>query len=411
MQEVIFNLRTLTPLFLAGNDQAELKIPIDTRKQGARINTDYYAWKLLAELRSPPFRGLMRYWQRALVGGALTLEDMIKLEASIFGATDTGSAVSIKVSKPSKEPRDFWKEGKGREPTGKDYLLWSMARTGSIEKDNYKFPRQYYPDNTEFQVMLSVHGQGETERKILDQAIVAFWLLTYLGGIGSRSRRCAGSLTVENIQANTVQILKDQLEQGRGITLQDTKGNTSKLSFVKPETANELKAQLEAGIQSARLLYDIDLVSTQYNAQFDILAHGACGIWILQDEDRQPWPTSEKAIEDIGNSLQNYRGSILDLQLREIFGLPLGKNQARRASPLHLRITELHGGKYVGVAVLFKTTGTDISTGRQITLNDYKRIEDWITTSTLLRALYVSIELCDRIDTRHGARSLFRQAQ
>jgi hypothetical protein len=28
-----------------------------------------------------------------------------------------------------------------------------------------------------------------------------------------------------------------------------------------------------------------------------------------------------------------------------------------------------------------------------------------------LRALYASIELCNRIDTRHGARSLFRQAQ
>ncbi len=399
MQEVTFDLRTLTPLFLAGNDQVEMKIPIDTRKQDTRVDTDHYAWKLLAELRPPPIRGLMRYWQRALVGGAMPLEDVRKLEATIFGTTDKGSAVSIGVSKPSKEPQDFRKAG-GQVPTGKDYLLWSMARSGSVERDNYKFPRQYYPYDTNFQVMLSVRRQGDAEQKILEQAIAAFWLLIYLGGIGSRSRRSAGSLTVENIHADTAQILKEQLEKDWGIILQDTEGNTHKLSFSKPETTNALKTQLESGIQCARLLFDIKQPPARYNAQFDILAHGASRIWILQNEDKQSWPTPEKAMEDIGISLQNYRGSIRDPQhrgqiydhrLREIFGLPLGKNEGRRASPLHLRITELQKGKYVGVAVLFKTIGTNISTGSQITISDYKRIEDWITTSTLLSALEVTL--------------------
>ncbi len=45
MQEVTFNVQTITPLFLAGADQAA------------------------AELRAPSFRGIMRYWLRALVGG------------------------------------------------------------------------------------------------------------------------------------------------------------------------------------------------------------------------------------------------------------------------------------------------------------------------------------------------------
>ena len=38
MQEVIFDLQTITPLFLAGADQQA------------------------AELRAPSFRGVMRYW-------------------------------------------------------------------------------------------------------------------------------------------------------------------------------------------------------------------------------------------------------------------------------------------------------------------------------------------------------------
>src|SRR2546421_12182581 len=79
MQEVTFTLRTLTPLFLAGADQTK------------------------AELRAPTFRGLMRYWQRALVGGLFGtdrkgLEKVSEAETAVFGATDTGSAVSVKVS-------------------------------------------------------------------------------------------------------------------------------------------------------------------------------------------------------------------------------------------------------------------------------------------------------------------------
>ena len=49
MQEVTFDVQTVTPLFLAGADQAT------------------------AELRAPSFRGEMRYWLRALVGGLVGL--------------------------------------------------------------------------------------------------------------------------------------------------------------------------------------------------------------------------------------------------------------------------------------------------------------------------------------------------
>src|SRR5947209_15311266 len=88
MPEVTFNLRALTPVSIAGADQTK------------------------AELRAPTFRGLMRYWQRALVGGLAGtdkkgLEEVMKEETAVFGATDTGSAVGIKVSNPSKQPEAF----------------------------------------------------------------------------------------------------------------------------------------------------------------------------------------------------------------------------------------------------------------------------------------------------------------
>src|SRR6266576_1568973 len=103
MIQVTFTLSTLTPLFLAGADQTK------------------------AELRAPTFRGLMRYWYRALVGSLVganeeILQQVMKAETAVFGATDTSSAVSIRVSDSSKDPQRFKKESYSRENiSGKDY--------------------------------------------------------------------------------------------------------------------------------------------------------------------------------------------------------------------------------------------------------------------------------------------------
>src|SRR5436309_1530683 len=116
MQEVTFTLQTITPLFMAGADQTK------------------------AELRAPSFRGEMRYWQRALIGGSVGsnargLEQVVKHETAVFGTTDTGSAVTIKVLASSQEPKEFTEPisvrvGGKWQATGKGYLLWSMAKSG-----------------------------------------------------------------------------------------------------------------------------------------------------------------------------------------------------------------------------------------------------------------------------------------
>jgi CRISPR-associated protein Cmr1 len=376
MQEVTFTLRTLTPLFLAGADQTK-EIASDTFPEQFK-----YAWRLKAELRVPSFRGNMRYWLRALVGGSIgaNLDKLAKvnqLETAVFGATDTGSAVRIKVSDvingknslPYQAPRGIRLANGQFKATGNGYLLWSMAETSRKTPHKYRPARWYYPEETEFTLTLSVRDQDET---YLKQAIAALWLLTHLDGIGSRARRCAGNLVVQDIQTeNTTSSLKKQLEQEKAIVVTLTGGNTSKLSFEKPETAAELKTQIEAGIQSARAIFNVPVPATQSNAKFDVLAPGACRIWILQNKNMKPWPSQKEVMEDMGDSLQNYRGGIGDLKQREIFGLPLGFNQNRRSSPLHLRIAKLQGDNYVGIAVLFKTIGKDVS------IDDYRLIEDW----------------------------------
>lgn len=325
MQEVTFTLRTLTPLFLAGADQTA------------------------AELRAPSFRGLMRYWYRALVGGIVganerALPQVIAAETAIFGATDTGSAITVKVSEASKSPQRYQKESYSRASTsGKDYLLWSMAESGRGRPDRYKPDRLFFPQNTTFQVTLSNREDDDTK---LYRAVAAFWLLAHLGGIGSRSRRCAGS-----------------------VEAQVTGDNFAGFRFDTPQNVDSLQKQLHEGITHARqstLQHILNRPATPItNVSFDALAQQTCNVWILRDK-KQSWSTSDTAMRTLGASLQSYR-SQFDLQDREVFGLPLGRNTSRRASPLLLRVTELREEGYVGVAVLFKTGNTQ----------HYALIEKW----------------------------------
>lgn len=390
MQEITFTLQTITPLFLAGNNQREIEIPEHRKEQPASSEVEY-AWEYAAELRPPSFRGLMRYWLRALIGGLVGANDaefkhIKETEKAILGTTDVASAVSIRITNVSQLPRKFTetigkKVGNDYQTTGRGYLLWSMTYSGKGAK--YKPHRWYFPEKTTFDLTLSVRGKDSTQ---LDRAIAMLWLLTNLGGVGSRSRRCAGSL-----MAQPCRPLAETL---------------SGASFKVVKNVDELKTLLECGIRTIRSLYP-QLALQSVNQQptelpsFDTLSSYACQIWILCDQN--VWRTPDIAMDAVGSSLQAYRRqfdeqkarSLLNgplprdarrmfqkLKVLKIFGFPGDKIQARRASPLLLRITPLQQG-YVCVAVLFK------SQINPIPAEYYKVIEDWVSTF----AVKVKVEL------------------
>jgi len=403
MQEVTFTLQTITPLFLAGGEQKRVKVPKSKQTfQGWQIPSyiDDYAWQYKAELRVPSFRGLMGYWQRALVGGmAKRNVDRLRLvteaEDQVFGSTDKGSTIYVRISEPiEEEPKDFIepisKNTNGQwYATGKGYLLWSMSDSSRPKEDKflnstntafstavtqtttqgketeYKPPRQYFRIGSTFSITLSTRGQTEEGKVALQKAVTVFWLLVNLGGIGSRSRRCAGSITVTRV-----------------------KGNLTSLPFNQSGDAAELQTELSKGIQFARNLWSVEGISSQgvlEEATFDIISiPSSCRIWVLRQNDKRPWDSAEDAMRDMGEKLQAYRSSISSYKKRSIFGLPLivkslqdkalqkELKENRMSSPLLLHITQLQGGKYVGVAVLFKTK-LDI-----INMSDYGLIEQWI---------------------------------
>ena len=77
MRELSVRLEAVTPLLLGGANP-----------------------KGSPELRPPSFRGVMRYWLRAALGGVIgdsNLEGLHKLESAVFGSPDVGSPISIRL--------------------------------------------------------------------------------------------------------------------------------------------------------------------------------------------------------------------------------------------------------------------------------------------------------------------------
>ncbi|MDH7578753.1 MAG: type III-B CRISPR module RAMP protein Cmr1 [Bacillota bacterium] len=330
------------------------------------------------ELRAPSFRGALRYWLRAALGGMLgdDVETMRKEEAIVFGSAgdDTGgvSSIIIRTQHDSlfPKPKQYKKQDsitihkagrKIKQPTGRDYLYWSMAESGKPEKGNYQPPKQFYPPGACFDLILALRLGEENPDKIFKRVTVALWLLVHLGGIGSRSRRTGGSLSVPE---------KVEIE---GLEFYLIANNTAETAF-----------QLGKGLKRLReFLGTPDFPHVPSVPSFEILHPDVCKIWVLG-----VYKSWEDAVENIGCALRDFRtyaepdhtnvadwlkGNPIPTVERAIFGLPLPFRYSggglsgsvrgrlkeptieRRASPLWLKVSKTANGEYAGIATLFKS--------------------------------------------------------
>ncbi|MFA0766493.1 MAG: hypothetical protein BDTLLHRC_001446 [Candidatus Fervidibacter sp.] len=164
-------LETVTPLFLGGSDP---------RGQ--------------PELRAASFRGAMRFWLRALLGGVLgdRPDKIFQCESQVFGSTDHASPVVVRL----KPHRLDW---------GEHYPL------PHHEKPRFRGFNGFNPGQ-QFGVCLLSHDEVA-----LQQAQKALQLLCYLGGLGRRSRRGFGSLQITDgelaLTATSVEELANALKQ------------------------------------------------------------------------------------------------------------------------------------------------------------------------------------------------------
>jgi hypothetical protein len=163
--------------------------------------------------------------------------------------------------------------------------------------------------------------------------------------------------------------------------------------------------------------------SINEQAEYDILHPQFSEIWIVADTN-EGWDSYRAALEGLGSRLRNYRthtqpkgigrsdhdavlnwferGGKGPLLKRPVFGLPIPFRYSeggpadviiheegdRRGSPLHMRLTRLTNGHYVGVLTLFKSRF--LPDGAKLKLQerkwtappppDYAVIQDFIKT-------------------------------
>lgn len=294
---ILFDCEVLTPLFLAGADP-----------NGS------------PELRAPSIRGALRWWYRALLGGrGLTdLAALREAEQSVFGRTGRASPVRLRVlpyevaeqGQPSKQIPKLSESN-----TGTAYL-WHFVQAG----DNN---REYVAPGARFEVQLLAKPGDE---EALEEAAAAFWLLVHLGGLGTRSRRMAGAVAADLI---------------------DAPGGVDVPSFA-PEEDYDTWFQ-----QSLRDL-GVGGASVPALPAFSLLHPRHTDIHRLEGVSREDW---EELVEMIGTAFKEHRE---DLEVPEKVGLGLpivtpektdditvtqqGREVDRRASPLWLQVVRLRGG-------------------------------------------------------------------
>lgn len=331
-------LETVTPLFLSGANQNK------------------------AELRPASVRGALRYWLRALLGSQFgdELTGLLDQESGVFGQIEQGSPVVVRLTGNllPNSSFDLDKGELGKLPNGHNYLYYS-TRLGGNQRVPFtpQLPDAISPLTLTLQTRL---GVAEPQR-ILKLAGAAVWLLTNLGGLGMRSRRCGGSIQISQV-----------------LTTDESEEITHALpSFtVTAQTPDELRKNLYQGLrQICQLVPRIPNPSKE----FDILHPDTCRVWVIPNET--PWQTWKEAVEAIGSAMQTFRsGQGTDRNTKNsIFGIPIRDGPSygleRRSSPLWLRITKLASGQYVGVATLFKSK---FKSDKYEVGGGYRHIEDFV---------------------------------
>jgi len=265
------------------------------------------------EFRAPSIRGALRHWFRVL-GGTRDAEE------KIFGGINAKTASRVVVRVKSKLVAD----GRGADDLIKkgnfSYFLGIWGKNAS--------ERKFFPENRTVKIQII----DKSENSDFEKALKA-WLM--LGAIGSRSRRCFGSIYPEKIELN---------------------GN----DFPFPKNLDEFKKYLnECGLKNATVLSLGEPKSDAFaamNVAQDYLKKFRCG----KDFGGTKPSKWGKAEHDwiCGKNSPAYR-AVVGLPLeqrysngRGTFKHSVGKNE-RWASPVCLKVVPLEK-KFVAIAIFLK---------------------------------------------------------
>ena len=168
-----------------------------------------------AELRLPSFKGVLRFWWRALAWERLEgdLQRIWEDEASLFGSSDTGQSRVVmrfgavdRISRIDKGKVLGWRGKAGAGPNdvvgqGARYLGYGVmgafgAKAGQLNRPCLRAPFG-------FTVQMLCRGLGVRELASLRAALIA---LGTLGGMGAKSRKGYGSLVLRSLDIDGTRV-------------------------------------------------------------------------------------------------------------------------------------------------------------------------------------------------------------
>lgn len=167
-----FECEVITPMFIGGADPAEDP-----------------------EIRPPAIKAQLRYWYRAKTGEG-DIKKLLTDESEIFGSSSNKSKVKIRVINHDVIEKYIGKNAKTNYNLEARYDRESKRNLGKHEGIAYLFyncfiDKKFIKDGFKFKIIL----QSEKRESLLT-AIDCLWLSSYLGGLGSRSRRGCGCFRI-----------------------------------------------------------------------------------------------------------------------------------------------------------------------------------------------------------------------
>ena len=311
--------RLATPMFCSGADQRS------------------------AELRLPSFKGALRFWWRSLMAGEVKGDhnELRKQEAELFGASDqnTGqSKVRLRIVEQKlvrvASPPEVFENGR---LAGAHYLGYGVMEAFASRKKGTKAG----------QLTRAMIGGGSfsvecrftrfaTEDQI-DQVRRAMILLGTVGGLGSKSRKGYGSLTIETL---TVGPHGENLLASPGDRLKDCLGESARYAELPAWTAWSKHSRVITGsTDTGRTVELLDVIGRE---EVHFRSWGRNGMVLAQPSEKN-FPVDH----DLSKGHRRDPG----YPYRLAFGLPhnYGKGDQnsvqpekhdRRASPLFIHIDQ-----------------------------------------------------------------------
>ncbi len=251
-------------------------------------------------LRPGSVRGVLRYWFRAAVAPKLdwrdwkkATESLKKIETEIFGSTENASALMVLPPKR-----------KDVEPLARSYPPPDRSQSRGLRYLGYGLfegrgdnPKALFPPGMRDPVLTLRFALRGKAIEGLDEVFAAtVWLWANLGGLGARSRRGWG-----------------------GLSLREVSGETSfPFDLNRPASREDLLKRLEAGLRTANDCFDrfLDrhwrrIRSEKHDSSIPVRTFA--GIGSLKEPPHvlpADFPSWEEALETAGRLFQDYRSTL-----------------------------------------------------------------------------------------------------